>query len=414
MKKIIASLFMAILLLTGCSSGTASTDVEMEFWIPGAEDEYGFYYDAARQYSEEHEGVTITPVQQPWGDYWTKLPLEIQNGRGPGLFITHTSYSDVLAPISAELEMTTGDLEALGYSNTDLYLGENGNPMFIPVLYAPNVVYYNKTMWSEAGLTEEDIPTSWDQLAKLSEQLENTDSKVIGFDYSFHVLYDLTIQAGEQLVNDDDTANFSKDALNKILSWEEAGVTNYMSYGAGSPEESFLQGAAAMIYGQPWMANYFSNTMPDLEFGAFEMPAIEGSDVHVTSQAELSPGINKNLDEEQMAVAQDFMNWMLSDEDVMLSIAEGNNAASSNSNYLADQNYEQSSAGAAAVSTIENGNDMFVVIPSTLEDAYKVLVESVIANDGASIDSDIEKANSSVGNTDLTMTKELEQRKLSE
>lgn len=414
MKKIIASLFMAILLLTGCSSGTASADVEMEFWIPGAEDEYGFYYDAARQYSEEHEGVTITPVQQPWGDYWTKLPLEIQNGRGPGLFITHTSYSDVLAPISAELEMTTGDLEALGYSNTDLYLGENGNPMFIPVLYAPNVVYYNKTMWSEAGLTEEDIPTSWDQLAKLSEQLENKDSKVIGFDYSFHVLYDLTIQAGEQLVNDDDTANFSKDALNKILSWEEAGVTNYMSYGAGSPEESFLQGAAAMIYGQPWMANYFSNTMPDLEFGAFEMPAIEGSDVHVTSQAELSPGINKNLDEEQMAVAQDFMNWMLSDEDVMLSIAEGNNAASSNSNYLADQNYEQSSAGAAAVSTIENGNDMFVVIPSTLEDAYKVLVESVIANDGASIDSDIEKANSSVGNTDLTMTKELEQRKLSE
>lgn len=414
MKKIFVSLFMAILLLTGCSSGTTTDEVEMEFWIPGGEDEYGFYYDAARQYSEEHEGVTITPVQQPWSDYWTKLPLEIQNGRGPGVFITHTSYSDVLAPISAELDMSTADLESMGYSNTDLYVGENGNPMFIPVLYAPNVIYYNKTMWADAGLTDDDIPTTWAELAEVAKTLKNEESKVIGFDYSFHVLYDLTIQDGQKLVNDDGTVNFDKNALEQINSWEEDGITNYMSYGAGSPEESFLQGASAMIYGQPWMSNYFSNTMPDLEFGAFEMPAMESAPVKVTSQAELSPGINKNLDESQMAVAQDFLKWMLSNEDVMLSIAEGNNAASANDKYLENQNYDPTTAGAAAVDTIKNDDDMFVVIPSTLEDAYKVLVESVISNDGANIDSDIDKAVTAVGTTDLTLTKDLEERKLSE
>lgn len=414
MKKIFVTLFIAILMLAGCSSSSTGEDVEIEFWIPGAEDEYGFYYEAARQYSEEHEGVTITPVQQPWDDYWTKLPLEIQNGRGPGLFISHTSYADVLEPISAELEMSTSDLDALGYTNTDLYLGENGNPLFIPVLYAPNVIYYNKELWNNAGLTEQDIPTTWSQLGEVAQKLKNEESQVIGFDYSFHVLYDLTIQSGEKLVNDDGTANFSKDSLENVLNWEEEGITNYMSYGAGSPEESFLQGASAMIYGQPWMANYFSNTMPDLEFGAFEMPALEGANINVTSQAELSPGINKNLDESQMAVAQDFMNWLLSDEDVMLSIAEGNNAASSNTKYLANQNYDETSAGAAAVATIESEKDMFVVIPSTLEDAYKVLLESVIANDGSAIESDISKAKASTANTDLGLTQELEKRKLSE
>lgn len=415
MKKIFIVLFVSILVLSGCGSGASTSgDVEMEFWIPGGEDEYGFYYDAAHKYSEETEGVTITPVQQPWGDYWTKLPLEIQNGRGPGIFITHTSYSDVLEPITAELDMTTSELEDLGYTNTDLYLGENGNPLYFPVLYAPNVVFYNKMLWNEAGLTEADFPTTWKELADISEKLKDEESKIIGFDFSFHVLYDLTIQSGERLVNEDGTANFSKLALEQVNNWEQDGLTNYMGYGAGSPEESFLQGAAAMIYGQPWMANYFSNTMPDLEFGAFEMPALESADVHVTSQAELSPGINKNLDEEQMQAAQDFMKWLLSDEDVMLSIAEGNNAASSNENYLVNQNYNANTAGAVAVQTIENGDDMFVVIPSTLEDAYKVLVESIISNDASSVDADIEKANTSVGNTDLSMTQRLEEKRLGE
>lgn len=414
MKKVFAMLVVTILLLSGCSGNATSNEVEMEFWIPGAEDEYGFYYEAARQYSEEHEGVTITPVQQPWDDYWTKLPLEIQNGRGPGLFVTHTSYSDVLEPISAELDLSVSDLEALGYTNVNLYLGESGNPYFIPTLYAPNVIYYNKAMWQAAGLSEDDIPETWAELKTVAEKLKDDENKVIGFDYSFHVLYDLTLQNGERLVNEDNIANFSKTALSQVADWESAGVTNYMTYGAGSPEESFLQGAAAMVYGQPWMANYFSNTMPDLEYGAFEMPANDNAEVHVTSQAELSPGINKNLDEEQMAVAQDFMKWMLEDEEVMLSIANGNNSASSNTKYLENQNYDETSAGAAAVETIENGVDLFVVIPSTLEDAYKVLIESVVSNNGATMDEDIKKAEDSTKTTDLTLTKELEDRKLSE
>lgn len=415
MKRLFTLLFIMVLTLAGCGSDTATnSDIELEFWVPGAEDEYGFYYDAAANYSEMTEGVTITPVQQPWGDYWTKLPLEINNGRGPGIFITHTSYSDVLGPISAEMDMTIDELNELGYTNTDLYLGENGNPQFIPALYAPNVIYYNKAMWDAAGLTDEDIPTTWDELGELSLQLKDEESKVIGFDYSFHVLYDLALQNGQPLVNEDGKAQFYADSLNMIIDWQEQGITDYMGYGAGSPEESFLQEAAAMIYGQPWMSNYFSNTMPDLEFGSFPVPSNTDETVKVTSQAELTPGINKNLEGEEMQAAQDFIRWMLTDEETMISIAAGNNAASANTNFMADQNYEQNSAGSAVIETIESDSDMFLIIPSTLEDAYKVLVESTISNGGSDIEGDITKAESSTQNTDLSLTQELENRKLSE
>ncbi len=415
MKRLLATLLIMVFALVGCGANTTSGDnVELEFWIPGAEDEYGFYYDAAAKYSEMTEGVTITPVQQPWGDYWTKLPLEVNNGRGPGIFITHTSYGDVLKPISAELDTTVEELEELGYTNTDLYVGENGKPQFIPALYAPNVIYYNKAMWDAAGLTDADIPKTWEELESVALKLYDEQNKVIGFDYSFHVLFDLALQDGQAIVGEDGKAQFYGDSLDTITKWQKDGVTNYMSYGAGSPEESFLQGAAAMIYGQPWMANYFTNTMPDLEFASFPMPGNADSKIKVTSQAELTPGINKNLEEAEMEAAQGFLKWMLNDEETMLSIASGNNSASANTNYLQDQEYAEGSAGSAAVSTIEDGSDMFLIIPSTLESAYNVLLESTISTEGANKDADIEKAKISVENTDLSQTSELEKRKLSE
>lgn len=417
MKRLFKLLFVMVFVLAGCGSGSSNasgSDIELEFWVPGAEDEYGFYYDAAAKYSEMTEGVTITPVQQPWGDYWTKLPLEINNGRGPGIFITHTSYSDVLGPITAEMDMTSDELAELGYTNTDLYVGENGNPQFIPALYAPNVIYYNKAMWENAGLTESDYPQTWDELGDIALQLKSEENKVIGFDYSFHVLYDLALQNGQPLVNEDGKANFYPESLDMITNWQEQGITDYMAYGAGSPEESFLQGAAAMVYGQPWMANYFTNTMPDLEFGSFPVPSNTDEAIKVTSQAELTPGINKNLEGEEMQAAQDFIKWMLTDEEVMISIAEGNNGASANEKFMADQTYEPNSAGQAVLDTLESESDMFVIIPATLEDSYKVLVESTISTGGADNDANIAKAQASADNTDLTMTQELENRKLSE
>ncbi len=415
MKKLITAFLMIILVVSGCSGNTSTADgIELEFWIPGAEDEYGFYYDAANKYSEMTDGVTITPVQQPWGDYWTKLPLEVNNGRGPGIFITHTSYTDVLKPITAELNMSVEELNELGYTNTDLYLGEGGNPQFIPTLYAPNIIYYNKTMWDNAGLTNEDKPTTWDELADVSLKLKDEENKVIGFDYSFHILYDFVFQNGKQFIGDDGSPKFYADSLDMILEWQEKGVTDYMGYGAGSPEESFLQGAAAMVYGQPWMSNYFSNTMPDLEFGSFPVPSNTNQKIKVTSQVELTPGVNKNLEGEQMDAAQDFIKWLLTDEETMISIAAGNNAASANSVYMKNQEYDNNSAGEAVIQTLTDESDIFLVVPTTLEDAYKILLESTISTNGTEIESDIEKAKASTANTDFELTKELENRKLSE
>ncbi len=415
MKKIILSILSLVIILAGCSSAddVATGEINLEFWIPGAEDEYGFYYDAARQFSDMTEGVTITPTQQPWGDYWTKLPLEINNGRGPALFITHTSYEDVLVPITAELDYTIEELNELGYSNTDLYVGENNKPLFIPALYAPNVIYYNTTLWDQAGLTDSDIPTTWDELEEVALQLKDEENKVIGFDYSFHILYDLALQNDFPLIVDNE-AKFYPKTLEIILKWEQEGVTNYMGYGAGSPEESFIQGASAMIYGQPWMANYFENTMPDLQFKSFPVPTNTSEKIKVTSQAELTPGISKNLEGEEMAAAQEFIKWMLTNETVMNNVASGNNAASSNSNYIVNQEYSPGSAGSSSIETINGQADMFIVIPSTLEDAYNVLLESTISNGEESISQNIDNAKVSTEKTDFTLTEKLQNRKLSE
>ena len=86
-------------------------------------------------------------------------------------------------------------------------------------------VYYNKEMWKEAGLTDDDIPKTWDEMIEVAKKLtikdgDNIVQAGLNFNNDFHQNYllGLNYQLGENLFKEDGkTPNVNSDAMKKVM-----------------------------------------------------------------------------------------------------------------------------------------------------------------------------------------------------
>ncbi len=408
MKKYLAGLLIFVLMISmvGCgNSDTNSTETEentnasnsleeeIVVWIPGDDVEYSFYYNMFENYKSamEAEGKTFNYVieQQPWGDYFTKLPLEVNNGRGPDIFYVHTAYMDTLGPISKELNLSEETMSQL--TTTDMYLGDNGKPIVVPTLFTSMIMYANKKIVGEM----ESIPSTWDEFFAESVKYNDPANGIIGYDYSFHMLYDLAYQAGERLT-DENGAVFSEQALQQVVDWTDAGYMDYLTYGQNSPEDTLYQDSAAFIYGAGWMEFWAPE---ESELHAFPVPGI------TNAFAELTFGISKNVSDEKYEVLNDFVEFMLTDEETVTAIVKGNSGAANNTNV--DIVYEEGTAGYAVQQAYNSGNAKVVIVPSSLEQVYRTMLESALT--GVPVAEAVAEAKISAESIDVSELHQMEQ-----
>ncbi len=403
MKKYIAVLLVIVMSIAfvGCGNGNVektdeSTETsgdnkgqevgEIVVWIPGDDVEYSFYYNMFENYKKavEVEGKTFNYVieQQPWSDYFTKLPLEVNNGRGPDIFYVHTAYMDSLAPISRELDLSEDTLSQL--NTTDLFVGENGKAKFIPTAFTSMILYGNEKIVGEVT----QVPRSWEEVMAESAKYTDANKGIVGFDYSFHMIYDLIYQNGGRLT-DENGVVFDEESLQQIVDWTNEGYMDYLTYGQGSPEDTIYQDSAAYIYGAGWMEFWAPE---EAELYAFPVPGI------TTSNAELSYGISKNVSEEKFEVLNDFIRFMLTDEETVTEIVKGNSGATNNNTITIE--YEPGTAGHAVQQSYESGNTKFITVPSGLEKIYKAMLESALT--GIPVKDAVEEAKMNAESIDVS------------
>ena len=329
-------LILAAFVLLSCGAGKAGKG-QITAWIPGDEVEYGFYFDAMESFQKklEAEGREFDYIveQQPWGDYWTKLPLEINNGRGPDLFLTHWAYDKNLRGITKELELTEAELGQFEVS--DLYPGPNGKPVYIPTTFVSKVMFVNRALAPNFNVAAAD---SWeglrDELAKLGGALPEG---VVPFQWSFHMLYDLRYDAGFTFTDSNGEFQIDDSGFDYLASLEQRGISQYIE--RSGPSDELNNSTVAVIYGEPWMEFWAAEDVK----GSLEAFPVPGS--ATVKALELSFGINKNVDDGRFALLNEFVKYILMDKQVNASIVEG----SSGTPNLRGQEleYRPGSAGAA-------------------------------------------------------------------
>ena len=136
----------------------------------------------------------------------------------------------------------------------------------------------NAEMWKEAGLTEADYPTSWDDLAGVAEKLTTSDHVGLAMSPSRDRVGAFMVQAGGWPVSEDSTeATADSDANVEALTYlqgmlEDGSMAWSSDLDTGWGGEAFGTEKAAMTVEGNWIAGAMTADYPDVDYTVAELP----------------------------------------------------------------------------------------------------------------------------------------------
>ncbi|MDQ1513496.1 MAG: multiple sugar transport system substrate-binding protein [Microbacteriaceae bacterium] len=181
-----------------------------------------------------------------------------------------------------------GDLLAYGDSlknKSDYYpslvtnFTYNGKFYCAPKDFSTLQLEINTDMWKAAGLTDADVPTTWDQLATVAKKLTKGKQTGLVTSNEYQRLGAFMVQAGGNLTDDqnakatvDSAANVK--ALTYVQNALKAGWWKFTKdVGAGWGGEAFGKQQAAMTIEGNWIAGAMTSTYPKVHYKVVPLPA---------------------------------------------------------------------------------------------------------------------------------------------
>jgi multiple sugar transport system substrate-binding protein len=335
MKKFIFSL-LVILLVVNLGGVAAQDTVSLsiiagDWWFaeedPATVSGTSFGATLLAEYQELHPEIEFEIQGVPFPDLDTTQLAAMEARQGSDLMIVNSvtvgSFIDrgYLMPMNPLIE-------ANGLDTGIFFPGMLGSAVFsdqifgLPIDTGTRLLYYNKALFTEAGL---EPPTTWDEVLPLAEQLTDTEQGIYGFVatsgerwlwlYEHAGMY--AMANGYRFVNDEGTECVLNQGENiqAIQYWVDmynAGVLSQdvLLTGTGAErEQMFGNGLAAMYLGGFWSADTleadYGMTYPD-DYG---IVVLEGSDGIGSSTGGWIISITRDSDNPQQAM--DFMAWIL-------------------------------------------------------------------------------------------------------
>lgn len=320
MKKFVALIMAALLLLTGlgaCGTDTGSTNKdtsdetssdkdsteeknaddesadedstdaepqEIVMWGSWSGDQIAQLEEQIAVYNASQDKYTVKYVMQEAME--EKLLTGIAGGDLPDVLMWDRYNTSVYAsrgalePIDDLVARDNIDLSVFYAAAVDEATGADGKLYGLPLYVDVRILFYNKTMFAEAGVDPESIKT-WDDLEKAAVKLTKRDGDKLvqaGFSLKDCGLYNIwSKQAGASLVDASTTpattAFNTEEGLSVLKFWDkllnedkvyELGFED--SYGG----DGFKAGVVAIAYNGPWALSDYNNA--GIDYGVIANP----------------------------------------------------------------------------------------------------------------------------------------------
>jgi multiple sugar transport system substrate-binding protein len=250
-----------------------------------------WFEDVAKDWNASHD-VKVELVYVPNNAYMdgTKLPTAFASGAGPDLFII--SPGDFLRYYNGGvlLDLTPFMEEQ---ARADFFPGVIANRMVngkiygLPFEVEPMAMFYSQDAFADAGLTEKDVPKTWDELLTVAKKLTNEKRFGVLFEtnpgyYQNFTWYPFLWQAGGDFQTTDGKSAFNSPATVQALKfWQDSinmGVAprKPMGGGAFAAVENLASGYCAMQNIGIWAISQLKEGAPNFKYGVFRLPTPPG------------------------------------------------------------------------------------------------------------------------------------------
>jgi len=306
MKKklvsVLMSAFMVVTMLTGCGSkaeADSATDVKADIV---AVEEKAEVAEAAEATEENADVVTISyacwdsnqaalietiaaefEAANPdinieiqvngWADYWTALEAAATGGSLPDTFWMHSNNIYYYGANEQLLDLTDyiAGSEVVDLANYPEGLNSiyniDGKQYAIPKDYDTIALWYNKTLFDEAGIAYPDETWTWDIMKDAAKKLTKEDGSQYGFCAGLHNqegYYNFVYQNGGEIITSDRQSGYAKEAT-------IAGIEEYFSY--------VREGLSPEIYDDQARAQAIENGLCAMGlFGSWNLSGFAASD----------------------------------------------------------------------------------------------------------------------------------------
>jgi multiple sugar transport system substrate-binding protein len=245
-----------------------------------------YFEKAATEFEAANPGTDIQIEVVPWDVLQQKLTTDISGNANADLAIIGTRWlidyvsEGVAAPLDSYI---TPDFKA---RFIDTFLSPSvmdGATYGLPIAASARAMYYNKTLFEQAGIAEP--PKNWDEVAAAAEKIKALGGDSYGFglqgkeiETDVYFYYAFWSQGGN-LIDADGTSGLDSEAAYKAAEiykslidkgLTEPGVT---SLNREDVQNLFKQGRVGMMITAPFLSNQIKEEAPDLKYGVTAIPA---------------------------------------------------------------------------------------------------------------------------------------------
>lgn len=218
--------------------------------------------------------IRISDIQvNGWDDYWTGLEAAGTGGSLPDTFWMHSNNiyyygsNDQLLDLTDYIEKSDKvDLENYPEGLNEIY-NIDGKQYAIPKDYDTIALWYNKTLFDEAGLAYPDDTWTWDTMKEAARKLTKDDGSQYGFCAGLHNqegYYNFVYQNGGKIISEDRKESGYNDektiqGIEEYFSYVKEGLSPEI-YDDQARAEAMQNGLCAMGLFGSWNLSGFAAT----------------------------------------------------------------------------------------------------------------------------------------------------------
>ncbi len=283
-----------------------------------------------KEYNETNDkNIEVQMDIMPWDSFYQKLATALPVGEGPDILAMATerigSYADPGALAAVDDIYSSGIVDETVVPET---LKENlkydGKYYGVPMNFATLLLYYNKTIFKEAGLDPEKAPETWEELEQYAQQIVEKTGKY-GFDMAVKdttPMWCIMLWGnGGDIIKDGKAVFNSPENVETVTRWAEN--IRDKKFGpevltGGEIDKLFESQKLAMYFCGPWATNGFTNA--GIDYGVAQAP--KGPKEQVTQANAV--GMYMTSSSKNKEAVYDFFGWWNSkDTQVKWSLGTG-------------------------------------------------------------------------------------------